>query len=70
MRCECCGKTIQGYETAHGIRHGTIDNNLNLFLPDKDSAYTVTCAQCGERLLQLIYSGHKPTIVASSNKPA
>jgi ribosomal protein S27E len=61
MRCECCGKFIHSNETAHGIKHGTININHNLFLPDKDSAYAVTCARCGERLLQLIYS--------SSNQP-
>ena len=71
MRCECCGKIIHRNETAHGIKHGTIDNNHNLFLPDKDSAYTVTCARCGERLLQLIYSCHnRPTVVAPSIRPS
>jgi len=66
MRCELCNKIIQPYETAHGIRYGSVDRERDIFLPARDSACTVLCSSCGEMLFKLIYS--KLNTVASSTR--
>jgi len=64
MKCELCSKIIQPSDTAHGIKYGTTDTNYNVFLPARDSAWTVVCSSCGEMMFKLIYS--KLNTVASS----
>lgn len=66
MRCELCSKIIQQYETAHGLRYGSVDVAQNIFLPARDSACTVLCSTCGEMLFKLIYS--KLNTVTSSTR--
>lgn len=56
MRCEYCGKIIQQRETAHGLRFGTADGDTDLFLPARESAWSVICASCGEKVYRQIYS--------------
>jgi hypothetical protein len=56
MRCECCNKVIQQYETAHGLKYGSVDSVHDVFLPARDSACSVLCSQCGEMMFKLIYS--------------
>jgi predicted RNA-binding Zn-ribbon protein involved in translation (DUF1610 family) len=56
MNCECCNKVIQPRETAHGFRHGTADGDTDLFLPARESAWTVICSACGEKVYRVIYS--------------
>lgn len=56
MKCDLCSKVIHSSDTAHGIKYGTADTNYNVFLPAKDSAWTVICSSCGDMLLKLIYS--------------
>jgi len=54
-RCECCTKKLGAQEISHGIRYGTTDPITDLFLPARDSAYTIICQSCGTMLLKLIY---------------
>lgn len=56
MRCDCCSLVIKPEETAHGFRHGNVDGYTELFLPSKESAWTVICPACGEKIYRLIYS--------------
>jgi len=56
MRCEYCSKVIQPYETAHGLRYGSVDGSQDIFLPARESAITVICSTCGNMLCKLIYS--------------
>jgi len=56
MKCELCNKSIRNGETVHGIKYGTEDNQHNVFLPAKDSAWTIFCSACGETLCRLIYA--------------
>jgi hypothetical protein len=56
MRCECCNMVIQPRETAHGFRYGTADGDTDLFLPAKESAWSVICSVCGEKICRMIYS--------------
>lgn len=55
MRCEYCTRKLGSREVVHGIRYGTTDDRNDMFLPDRDSAATILCQQCGEKLLRLIY---------------
>jgi len=61
MRCEVCHKKLGGaQEVTHGIRYGTTDPITELFLPARDSAYTILCQLCGETLLKLVYQKLNP----------
>ena len=60
-RCECCTRRLGATEIAHGIRYGTTDPITDLFLPARDSAYTLLCSHCGETLLKLVYQKLNPT---------
>ena len=65
MRCEMCTKRLGSKEIAHGIRYGVADPISDLFKPSRESAYTVICQTCAERLLREIYSRlNKPTYAA------
>jgi hypothetical protein len=55
MRCEYCTRKLGSREIAHGIRYGTVDGATDNFIPDRDSAATVICQPCGEKILNLIY---------------
>ena len=66
MKCEYCGRQIRQGEVTHGIRYGTIDNSHEAFIPAKDSAITVICGPCGEKVYRLVYMSlrnmpNKPT---------
>ncbi len=56
LRCEYCGVTIRQGEVVHGFKHGSIDGYNQVFLPAKDSAWTIICGSCGEKVYRLIYS--------------
>jgi len=56
MQCEFCSKYLTDRDVAHGIKYGAVDGVTSLFIPARDSAYTVVCSSCGELLYKLIYS--------------
>jgi hypothetical protein len=60
MRCEYCTRKLGRNELAHGIRYGIEDQTTGLFMPAKDSAYTIICNKCGETLLKLVYQKLNP----------
>jgi len=55
MRCELCTRKLGISEIVHGIRFGTSDPQDEVFIPSKESAYTVICQHCGEKILRQIY---------------
>lgn len=55
MRCELCTRKLGIREIAHGIRYGTSDPQDEVFIPSRESAYTVICQHCGEMILRQIY---------------
>jgi hypothetical protein len=55
MKCEFCNKRLQSSEILHGIRYGAADGATDLFIPARDSAWTVICATCGENIYKIIY---------------
>lgn len=63
MKCEYCNKTIHRGETAHGFRYGAVDDYNQVFLPSRESAWTVLCSSCGEKIYRLIYSSLSNTSV-------
>jgi len=56
MRCEYCRKIIHPEDVAHGLKYGSVNLVLEDFIPAKDSAWTIICDKCGEKLYRLIYS--------------
>jgi len=60
VSCEICHRAIKSQEVTHGIRYGTTDPITDLFLPSRDSAYTILCQSCGETLLKLVYQKLNP----------
>ena len=56
MQCEFCDKKINSSEVSHGIRFGTADGATELFMPERDSAWTVICASCGETIYKIVYA--------------
>lgn len=60
MRCKLCGKNIHDGEAVCGYRHGEMDNILDLFVPDRDSAWIVMCTKCSERFHIMVYSKLNP----------
>jgi hypothetical protein len=56
MNCEYCGRRIFNGDTVHGIRYGTADNLNKAFLPARESAWTVICELCAEKMYRQIYS--------------
>jgi hypothetical protein len=67
VRCEVCTRKLGASEIAHGIRYGVLDPMTDLFLPARDSAYTVICSHCGETLLKLVYQKLNPSRPHQSN---
>jgi len=56
MRCEACSRRLGRNEIVHGIRYGGIDNVTDAFIPARESAPTLLCSTCSEKLLKSIYS--------------
>jgi len=52
--CEYCGKTLRVGDTVHGLKYGSLAHSG--FIPAKDSAVTVICGPCGEKVYQIVYS--------------
>ena len=65
MKCEYCGITLRQGDSIHGIKYGSLASRG--FIPAKDSAVTVICGQCGNKLYGFIYASldlKKPTYPA------
>ena len=56
MKCEYCNRPIDPGDTVHGYKYGEIDQNHELFLPSRDSAWTIICNHCSEILYMLVYA--------------
>lgn len=56
MKCEYCDKALILGEIAHGFKYGTADDYNEVFLPARESAWSVICSSCGEKVYRLIYS--------------
>lgn len=54
MKCEYCGRTLRQGDTIHGIKYGTL--TVTGFKAPQDSAVTVICGPCGNRVYQVVYS--------------
>lgn len=54
MRCECCGRQLGQGDIIHGVKYGTLTSAG--FKPASDSAVTVICGSCGEKVYQYVYS--------------
>ena len=54
MRCECCTRKLGRSEVVHSIRYGGVDET-DAFIPDRDSAATVLCNLCGNKIMTFIY---------------
>jgi len=64
MRCELCTRKLGSKEIAHGIRFGTVDQKAGLFIPSRESAYTIICQNCGEMIMGQVYSKLNPHLKA------
>ncbi len=54
MKCEYCGRALRQGDTIHGLKYGTLTGTG--FKPASDSAVTVICGPCGNRVYQMVYS--------------
>ena len=54
MKCEYCGKALRQGDTVHGIKYGTLTTTG--FKAASDSAVTVICESCGNKVYQVVYS--------------
>jgi len=54
MKCEWCNKALRRGDTVHGLKYGSLA--CSGFAPAKDSAVTVICGPCGEKVYQLVYA--------------
>lgn len=54
MKCEYCGRTLRQGDIIHAIKYGTLTSNG--FTAAQDSAVTVICGSCGNRVYQAVYS--------------
>jgi hypothetical protein len=54
MKCEYCGRTLREGDTIHGLKYGTLTSNG--FKAASDSAVTVICGSCGNKVYQIVYS--------------
>ena len=64
--CEYCGKTLRPGDTIHGLKYGSMGHD-GKFKAALDSAVTVVCGQCGNKLYGFIYASldlDKPTYPA------
>ena len=51
--CEFCNRTLRPGDTVHGLKYGCLASSG--FMPAKDSAVTVICGPCGEKVYQIVY---------------
>ena len=54
MNCEYCNRELKQGDTVHGIKYGSLAGSG--FSPAKDSAVTVLCGECGNRIYRLVYA--------------
>lgn len=54
MKCEYCGRGLTQGDTIHGIKYGTLTSNG--FKAASDSAVTIICGSCGNKVYQYVYS--------------
>lgn len=54
MKCEFCNRTLRQGDMIHGIKYGSLASSG--FVPAKDSAVTVLCGDCGNRIYRLVYA--------------
>ncbi|TGU71187.1 hypothetical protein E4633_12635 [Geomonas terrae] len=54
MKCEYCGRTLREGDTIHGLKYGTLTHSG--FKAASDSAVTVICGTCGNKVYQMVYS--------------
>lgn len=54
MKCEYCGRTLRQGDIIHGLKYGTL--TATGFKAALDSAVTVICGPCGEKVYQCVYS--------------
>ena len=52
--CEHCGKLLRQGDTIHGIKYGTLTNTG--FMAAKDSAVSVICDDCGNKIYRFVYA--------------
>ena len=52
--CEHCGKLLRQGDTIHGIKYGTLTNTG--FMAAKDSAVSVICDDCGNKVYRFVYA--------------
>ena len=63
--CEYCGSKLRPGDTVHGLKYGSLASSG--FVPARDSAITVMCGPCGEKIYRLVYASldlNKPTYPA------
>ncbi|HJV64862.1 MAG TPA: hypothetical protein VJ550_03920 [Geomonas sp.] len=54
MKCEYCGRILRQSDAILGIKYGTL--TATGFKAAQDSAVTVICGSCGEKVYQYVYS--------------
>lgn len=54
MKCEYCGRALRHGDTIHGIKYGTLTSTG--FKAAQDSAVTVICGPCGEKMYHFVYA--------------
>jgi hypothetical protein len=54
MNCEYCNRTLRQGDMVHGIKYGSLASSG--FISAKDSAVTVICGPCGNKLYGFIYA--------------
>lgn len=54
MKCEYCNRRLMQGDTIHGIKYGTL--TATGFKAAQDSAVTVICGSCGEKMYQFVYA--------------
>jgi hypothetical protein len=68
MRCEYCKRPIKHFETAPGFKHGVIRSYPEEFTASRDSAWTVICDSCSQKIYRLSYCSLKSSITPSIHK--
>lgn len=54
MKCEYCNRTLRQGDTVHGIKYGSLASSG--FVPAEDSAVTVICGPCGNKVYRFVYA--------------
>jgi len=55
MNCEYCRKTLRERDTVHGVKYGVLGSD-GRFRSAVDSAPTILCGTCGEKVYRLVYA--------------